>query len=91
MCSVIFMKGIYMRISPVVYSSNQNTINVRKNLKNNPQISENQVAFKGLEKVATKTTQEALTKNSGKIFAALAGILGITTLQIKKLKRKKKR
>ena len=72
-----------MTISPISYSSYQNSINVRKNLKNNPQISENQVAFKGLEKIATKKTQEAITKNSSKIFVALAGILGITTLQIK--------
>ena len=72
-----------MSISPISYSSYNNSINIRKNLKNNSQIPENQVAFKGLEKVATKTSQEALTKNSGKIFAALAGILGITTLQIK--------
>lgn len=68
-----------MTISPISYSSYQNSINVR----NNPQISGNQVAFKGLEKIATKKTQEAITKNSGKIFATLAGILGITTLQIK--------
>ena len=41
----------------------------------------NQVAFKGIEKTATEKTQKAITK-SGTIFAALAGILGITTLQI---------
>lgn len=72
-----------MSIYPISYSSYNNSINIRKNLKNNSQIPENQVAFKGLEKVATKTSQETITKNSGKIFATLAGILGITTLQIK--------
>lgn len=79
-----------MAISPISYSNYQNTINIRKNnnLPNNSQVPENQVAFKGLEKVATKTTQEAIKKNNGKIFAALAGILGITTLQ-KKIANKK--
>lgn len=64
-----------MRISPVVYSSNQNTINVRKNLKNNPQIPENQPAFKGLK--ATAKTNPIINKDLLKNLLATIGLLGI--------------
>ena len=81
-----------MTISPISYSNYQNTINIRKNnnLQNNPQNPKNQVAFKGLKKVATKTTQEALTKNSGKILATLTalGVAIMASLGIKTSKEK---
>ena len=79
-----------MSISPISYSSYNNSINIRKNLKNNSQIPENQVAFKGLEKVATKTSQEALTKNSGKILAALTALV-VTTMASLGIKTKKEK
>ena len=70
-----------MTISPVSYSSYQNFTNIKRSLSNNPQIPESQVAFKGLEKVTTKSAQTFVTKNGGTILATLAGIFGITALR----------
>ena len=57
-----------MSISPIYYSNYNNSINIRKNLKNNPQLPENQISFKGLEKVVTKTTSETVKNNRCKIY-----------------------
>ena len=73
-----------MAISPISYSNYQNSFKVRNNLKNKPQIPENQVSFKGLEKVATKATTETVKRNGGKILAALAALLGIAGIKSKK-------
>ena len=66
-----------MTISPVSHSNYQNTINIRKNnnLQDNPQIPENQLAFKGLEKVATKTVET----QGKKLVPPLATITAIAT------------
>ena len=82
-----------MKISPVSYSNYQNAINIRKNnnLQNNPQIPENQVAFKGLGKITTtKITREAVTKGSNKIVTALTalGVAAMASLGIKTKKEK---
>ncbi|MBQ7764667.1 hypothetical protein IJ384_04795 [bacterium] len=72
-----------MTISPISCSNYQNTINIRKNnnLPNNSQVPENQVAFKG---VTSKATSETVKKSSGKILAALAGLLGFAGIASKK-------
>ena len=62
-----------MSISPIYYSNYNNSINIRKNLKNNPQLPENQVSFKGLEKVATNRTNQNMFK---KLLAAVVGLFG---------------
>lgn len=77
-----------MTVSPISYSNYQNSFKVRNNLKNKPQIPENQVSFKGLEKVATKATQEAVSKNSGKILATLTA-LGVAIMASLGIKTKK--
>ena len=73
-----------MTISPISYSNYQNSFKVRNNLKNKPQIPENQVSFKGLENVATTATTETVKRNGGKILAALAALLGIAGIKSKK-------
>ena len=65
-----------MTISTISYSSYQNSINVRKNLKNNPQTSQNQVAFKGLEKIATQKTSKNIFKNIYNKLLVAIGLLG---------------
>lgn len=82
-----------MTISPMSYSNYHNAYSIKQNncLKNKPQVPENTaVSFKGLERVTTKTTQEAMTKNSGKILAALTafGVAIMTSLGIKTKKEK---
>jgi len=74
-----------MTISQISYSNYQKTLNVRKNnnLKDNPQIPKKQVAFKGLEKVATKTMPETVKNNGGKILTFLTGLLGLTAINKK--------
>ncbi len=68
-----------MTILPVSYSSYQNYANIRQynKLQNNPQTPENQVAFKGLEKVATEKVSKEGKKFLGPILASVA-TLGIT-------------
>ena len=60
-----------MTISPVSHSNYQNTINIRKNnnLQDNPQIPENQLAFKGLEKVVKKAAPSIQEACEGMKFA----------------------
>lgn len=82
-----------MTISPVSYSNYQNFANIRSynKIRNNPQVSVNQVAFKGgVEKVVEKTAQEVATQNSAKILTALA-TLGVTTLSCLGIKTSKEK
>ena len=82
--SVIFVKGMCMAISPISYSSYQNSINVKKNLKDNPQISNNQIAFRGITKNTLVRTQSNY-KTIGLILSSL-GVTLMSALGIKSVK-----
>lgn len=75
-----------MTISLNSYSNYQNTINIRKNnnLQNNPQVPENQVAFKGITK-NTLTRTQSNYKAIGLALSSL-GVMLISALGIKSAK-----
>ena len=80
-----------MLISPVSYSSYQNTLTMQNNANNKPQIPENQMSFRGAEKLVTsKTTANVIKNNSGKILATLSalGVAAMTHLGIKTSKER---
>ena len=79
-----------MAISSISYSSYQNSINTRKNLKNNPQIPENQVAFRGLEKVATKTAPKEGKKLLVPMLTATAAAFAAIGTSLNNFREKQK-